>query len=227
MSEVTATALRVLIADDHLPLRAGVRDVLERGGCEVCAEAGNADEAIAGALAERPDVCLIDLRMPGDGMRAIEEIARRLPLTRVVVLTVSNDSDDLLHALRAGAVGYLLKDMNPGELPDALRAVFAGEAAIPGTLTAKLVEELQRREPRRLLTTPEGRHVTLTPREWEVGELLVEGLSTAEIAAMLALDQVTVRRYMSDIRRKLNVSTRADAAELLARLRSRRPTSGA
>jgi DNA-binding NarL/FixJ family response regulator len=217
------SALRVLIADDHVPVRAGVRAALEQGGCEVCAEVGNADDAIAAAVNEVPDVCLIDLRMPGNGMRAVEAIALNVETTRVVVLTVSDDSHDLLEALRAGAVGYLLKDMDPNELPGALHRVATGEAAIPGMLTAHLVDELQRRDRPRFVTTFDGERVELTPREWEVGELLVEGLSTSEIAGRLALDQVTVRRYMSGIQRKLKVSSRVDAARLLIRLRARRP----
>jgi DNA-binding NarL/FixJ family response regulator len=160
------SALRVLIADDHVPVRAGVRAVLEQGGCEVCAEVGNADDAISAAVQENPDVCLIDLQMPGSGMRAVAAIAQNVAATRVVVLTVSDDSRDLLDALRVGAVGYLLKDMDPNELPGALHRVAAGEAAIPGMLTARLVDELQRRDRPRFVTTSDGERVELTRREW-------------------------------------------------------------
>ena len=99
--------LRVLIADDHAPMRAGVRMALERGGCEVCAEAASAGEA---AVAERPDICLVDLQMPGNGFRAVSGISQQLPGTPVLVLTVSRSADDLFDALRAGAAGYRLKD---------------------------------------------------------------------------------------------------------------------
>jgi DNA-binding NarL/FixJ family response regulator len=118
--------IRVLIADDHPPTRAGVRIALERGGLEVCAEVATAADAIRAALAERPDVCLVDLGMPGNGFRAVSGIAQRLPNTPVLVLTVSRSADDLFDALRAGAAGYLLKDMDPDDLVPAVRGVPAG-----------------------------------------------------------------------------------------------------
>jgi DNA-binding NarL/FixJ family response regulator len=204
----------VLIADDHVPVRAGVRLALERGGCEVCADAANADDAIAAAVRERPDVCLVDLGMPGNGMRAVAEIAAQVAGTRVVVLTVSNSKDDLLDALRAGAVGYLLKDMDPSRLPVVVRAVAAGETAIPRALSAVLVDELRRR-PTQPLLAADGVAMRLTAREWEILELLADGQSTSEISARLFVDQVTVRRHVSATMRKLGVTTRAEAIQLL------------
>jgi DNA-binding NarL/FixJ family response regulator len=212
--------MRVLIADDHVPMRAGIRSALEAGGAVVCAEAASADGAIKAAFEHRPDVCLIDLRMPGNGMRAVVEIASELPDVSVVVLTVSSDSEDLLTALRSGAVGYLLKDMDPSRLAPALEAVLAGEVVIPRRLTGRLVAEMRR--PRRGLglKTDDGRTVELSPREWEVIILLADGCSTAEIAAQLGLDSVTVRRHVSRLLNKLGLTSREEAVRLLASFRS-------
>jgi DNA-binding NarL/FixJ family response regulator len=206
--------LRVLIADDHPPTRAGVRMALEQGGCEVCAEAANADDAIEAALRERPDVCLIDIEMPGNGIRAVREITARVPDTRVVMLTVSRSSDDLFDALRAGAAGYLLKEMDPSALPGAVQAAVAGEAALPGFLVARLIEEFRRRGDHKSLTIAGARPINLTRREWDVLELLADGLSTAEIARRLFLSQVTVRRHLSVLLHKLGVTTREEARRL-------------
>ena len=112
-------AIRVLIADDHPPTRAGVRMALEAGGFEVCAESGDAQSAVEAALRERPEVCLLDIHMPGDGIHAAEAISHELPDAAVVMLTVSRADADLFDALCAGASGYLLKDMDPARLPAA------------------------------------------------------------------------------------------------------------
>ena len=112
----------VLIADDHPATRAGVRLALERGGFVVCAEVPDGPSAIEAALRERPDVCLLDINMPGNGIEATKAIVRQLPETAVVMLTVSRSDADLFDALRAGASGYLLKDTDPARLPHALRA---------------------------------------------------------------------------------------------------------
>jgi DNA-binding NarL/FixJ family response regulator len=211
--------VRVLIADDHPPTRRGVRLTLEQQGFLVCAEAASAQDAVEAAVRERPDVCLVDVQMPGGGIRAAGEIAARLPDTAVVMLTVSDSEDNLLDALRAGAMGYLLKDMDTEQLPAALRAVLRGEAALPRRLAASLIHELRRRgEPR--LTMPDGRAVQLTPREWDVLELLSDELATAEIARRLFVAPVTVRRHVSAILEKLGVSSRAEAVRIAGRSRS-------
>jgi DNA-binding NarL/FixJ family response regulator len=207
---------RVLIADDHPPTRRGVRLTLERQGFLVCAEVASAQGAIDVALREHPDVCLLDVRMPGDGIRAAGEIAGRLPETAVVMLTVSESDEDLFDALRAGARGYLLKDMDVEQLPVALRAMLRGEAAIPRRLAAHLVDELRWRGGPRL-TLADGRAVQLTPREWDVLELLRDELDTAGIARRLFVSPVTVRRHVSAILKKLGVSSREEAVRLAAR----------
>jgi DNA-binding NarL/FixJ family response regulator len=208
--------LRVLIADDHPPTRAGVRAALEESGCEICAEVANAADAVNAAIATEPDVCMLDIDMPGNGLRAVAGIAGRLPGTPIVMLTVSRRSEDLFDALRAGASGYLLKDMDPGQIGPALKAVVAGEAAIPGDLTARLVEELRHRGSGRTLSVG-GRTVELTPREWEVQDLLAEGQSTAQMAHRLFLSEITVRRHTSSLMRKLGVTSRAELRRLIRR----------
>ncbi|MGE5690262.1 MAG: response regulator [Pseudomonadota bacterium] len=208
---------RVLIADDHAATRAGVRRALDGHGFEVCAEAADAAGAVAAAVAERPDVCLLDIRMPGNGIVAAGEIVDAVPEAAVVMLTVSRDDDDLFAALRLGAAGYLLKDVAAERLPDALEAVLAGEAALPGMLVARLVEEFRSRGRRRLLTLPGRRGVELTDREWEVLQLLRRDRSTADIAESLFVSETTVRTHVSSILRKLRVSDRREAVRLLDR----------
>jgi DNA-binding NarL/FixJ family response regulator len=207
-------APRVLIADDHAPTRTGTRLVLEDAGFEIAAEVGNADAAVAAALRERPDACLLDVTMPGGGISAAARISRELPETVVVMLTVSTSEDDLFDALRAGAAGYLLKDMDPERLPDAVRGVLAGEAAIPRRLVRLIVDEFGRRR-RRRLRLGQGRSAGLTPREWEIVELIHDGASTRAMAERLAISQVTVRRHVSEVMRKLQVPDRAAVISLL------------
>jgi DNA-binding NarL/FixJ family response regulator len=206
----------VLVADDHPPTRAGVRRVLEQDGFVVCAEEADAAGAVEAALRERPDVCLLDVRMPGGGgVAAAAEIARRLPETRLVMLTVSRDDDDLFDALRAGASGYLLKDIERSKLPDALRSVLDGEAQLPANLVARVLDEFRGRVTRQRVLLEGRPAVDLRPREWEVLELLRDGLTTAEIAARLFIAEVTVRSHVSAILRKLRVPDREAAVRLL------------
>jgi DNA-binding NarL/FixJ family response regulator len=209
--------LRVLVADDHAPTRAGVRLALEHGGCEVCAEAANADDAIAHAVAERPDVCVVDLSMPGSGIRAVGEITANVPDTHVVVLTVSNAPDDLFDAIRAGAAGYMLKDMDPAELPELVRRLARGEGALPGVLIAALIEQFRTRGSGHAMVLDDGRRVELTAREQDVLELLADHIPTAEIADRLFLSPVTVRRHVSTLLHKLDVHTRDEAIEMMTR----------
>jgi CheY-like chemotaxis protein len=122
---------RTLIADDHVPTRARVRAILEQAGFEICAEAGNAAAAVQAAVRERPDVCLLDINMPGNGTAAAAEISAQLPETAVVMLTVSAEEKDVCESLRAGATGYVLKDMDLTRIPETLRAVLAGQVALP------------------------------------------------------------------------------------------------
>jgi DNA-binding NarL/FixJ family response regulator len=201
----------VLIADDHQPTREDVRFALDQDErFEVCAEAVDAPGAIEAALRERPDICLLDVNMPGWGVSAAWEIHARLPQTRVVMLTVSRDDRDLFAALRAGAVGYLLKDMDPRRLPRALESVLEGEVAIPRELVGQVVEEFRDRNSRRRALVSDGPQAKLTSREWEVLELLRQELSTLQIARRLVLSPVTVRTHVNAILRKLELRDREE-----------------
>jgi DNA-binding NarL/FixJ family response regulator len=208
-------SLRVLIADDHAPTRQDVRWALERDErFSVCAVVADAVEAVQAALRERPDVCLLDIRMPGSGLAAAWEIASRLPRVKMVMLTVSEADTDIFAALRAGAHGYLLKTMNLKRLPDALQGVCFGEAAMPRALVARVLEQFHGRAPRWRSLAADETGERLTSREWEVLELLAQGRSTAEIAQRLVLSASAVRAHITSIVRKLEVADRAAAAEL-------------
>jgi DNA-binding NarL/FixJ family response regulator len=207
--------LRVVVADDHQLTRVGVRLALERGGFKVCAEADDATSAVEAAEREQPDICLLDIQMPGSGIQAAQEIARRVPDAAVVMLTVSRSDRDLFDALRVGASGYLLKDIDPERLPLALHGVLEGEAALPRHLVALVIEEFRERGRRRPLLKKRG--VVLTDREWEVLELMSQGLTTFEIADRLFIEPVTVRTHVSTILKKLHVSSRKEALQLLER----------
>jgi DNA-binding NarL/FixJ family response regulator len=219
VSEAAEPSWRVLIADDHAPTRADVRRALERDErFEVCAEAADAAGAVHAALHEKPDVCLLDLSMPGNGMAAVWEIAARLPETKIVILTVSDNDASLFAAVRAGVSGYLLKTMDLSRLPDALDGVCRGEAAMPPRLVARVLELFRRREPRWRQAVGAGRaRWRLTSREWEVLDLLAQGQSTAEIAERLVLSSSAVRVHIASIVRKLGVPDRAAAVELFRR----------
>ena len=206
--------LRIVLADDHATARLGVRLALEEGGFHVVAEAVDARGAVEAALEHRPDLCLLDVHMPGEGIAAAAELAEVLPDTPVVMLTVSDTSEDLFEALRAGACGYLLKDTDPQRLPVALSAVLDGEAPLPRILTARLITEFRRRGSERRTSDADGGKVTLSERESEVLELLRAELSTKQIAHRLGISPVTVRRYISDLVRKLRVSDRDAALRL-------------
>lgn len=206
---------RVLVADDHPLTRTGIRLALESNGFEVCAEAGDADSAVELALRENPDVCLLDVRMPGDGIRAAQRITRFVPRAAVVMLTASSDDDALFAALSAGAVGFLLKDRELGRLPEALRGVLKGEAAVPRDLTGRVLAEFRRRGGAQRLPLPGRPGVSLTRREAEVLDLLRQDLRTAEIGERLFLSAATVRTHVSALLRKFQVSDREALRELL------------
>lgn len=212
---VVAQAPRVLVADDHAPTRAMVRRTVEAGGFVVCAEAADAEEAVQGAWRTEPDVALLDVRMPGGGVRAAQRITDGRPGTAIVMLTVSAEDDDLFAALAAGASGYLLKGGDPAAIPAALSSVLSGEAALAGDLAKRLVDEHRIRERRRRFRGRIPRGTPLTRREWEVLELLGDGLGTSEIAGRLFIAEVTVRSHVAAIVRKLRVRDRADVLGLL------------
>jgi DNA-binding NarL/FixJ family response regulator len=213
---VSGQPYRVVIADDHAPTRAHIRELL---GAEsdfvVCAEAADAPGAVRAAIEEGPDLCVLDIRMPGSGVAAAWEITSRLPLTHVVMLTVSRDDRDLFAALRAGATGYLLKDVDPGRLAEELRSALDGEAVIPRGLVTRLVAEFRDRSPRRRRIVAGPDEPALTSREWEILDLLRGGATTAGIADALTISPATVRSHVAGILRKLRVPDRESAVRLI------------
>jgi DNA-binding NarL/FixJ family response regulator len=205
----------VVIADDHPATRLGVRMALMRGGFDVVGEAADADGAVEAVLRERPDVCLLDIAMPGGGIAAAGQVAEVAPSTSVVMLTVSTSTDDVLAALRAGAVGYLPKDTSPDRLPAALCGVLKGEAALPRALVGVVLHRF--RDYTAAVADPvRVGEVELTARESEILRMLRSGLRTAEIGDILSLSPVTVRRHISAGVAKLGVADRDAAIRAIA-----------
>jgi DNA-binding NarL/FixJ family response regulator len=203
------TQIRVLLADDHEPTRKDVRSALEADeDIVVCAEAADAPGAVEAALREQPDVCLLDVHMPGGGIAAVWEIAARCPGTRIVMLSISSEDTDLFGALRAGADGYLLKDMESARIPFALKDVLGGKAALPRALTARILEEFRDTAPRWRSVDLGNSQERLTSREWEVVALLRRGMTTRQIAKRLVLTPATVRTHVAAAVRKLGVADR-------------------
>jgi DNA-binding NarL/FixJ family response regulator len=198
-----------LIADDHAPTREDVRSALDtEPRFVVVAEVSDAFGAIEAAVRERPDLCVLDIHMPGDGVRATWEICARLPQTQIVLLTVSLDDRHLFGGLQAGASGYLLKDMDFARLPAALVDVMEGRGAVPRTLIPRLIDQFRNPAPRRRAVMSEHDDLHLTSREWQVLDLMRQDLSTSEIARRLVLSPVTVRTHINAIVKKLGASDR-------------------
>ncbi len=209
------TAPRILLADADVPTRVGFRAALRRAGFEVVAEADDVDAALAAAASAPLDLALVDVALSGDGIDAVTRLAKLRPGLRLVVLTERPDDDELLAAVLAGASGYLGKHLSPVRLPDVVRGVLAGEAALPRRHCERLLDELRRRTTRRS-TVAARATAPLTDREWEVLELLAEGCTTGEMARRLRISEVTVRRHVSALVAKLGVRDRAGAAKLVS-----------
>jgi DNA-binding NarL/FixJ family response regulator len=192
--------IRVVIADDHAVVRQGLRTFLDlQDDIEVVAEAGDGAEALAAAEEHAPDVVLIDLVMPNvDGIEAIRGLRERVPAARAIVLSSFIDDEKLLPAVRAGAAGYLLKDVEPQQLVEAIRTVHAGGALLHPKVASRLLEEMA--------SDP------LTPREREVLALIGRGMANKVIARELSLSEKTVKAHVSSILAKLGVSDRTQAA---------------
>lgn len=206
--------VRVLLAEPDAPTRAGIRWALEDAGMEICGEPLDARTATEVAVQGNPDVCLIDEGLRGGALVAVDAIFRRLPDTKLIMLTEAEEPRSLLPSIRAGAVGYVRKDLDPTRLPATIRGVLDGEAALSRRLTYRLLESLRTRERGRSApTTPGG--PSITDRELEVLELMTEGLSTSQIAMQLSISDVTVRRHVSSVVSKLGVQDRAAAIAVL------------
>jgi two-component system, NarL family, response regulator LiaR len=214
----TDEPMRVIVADDDPFARRMIKESLQRAGVIVVAEAHDGRQAVELAGFYRPDVVLMDVVMPElDGISATRQIVEAIPDQLVVMLTSSDEDEMGFVGLRAGAVGYLSKDLDVDVLPQALDGALKGEAAISRRLSMKLIEQLRRApEPSagmRPVKSP------LTAREWEVVDLLYEGRTTDEIADALVLSTETVRSHIKNLMKKLGASTRAEAVELAHRTR--------
>ncbi len=203
--------LRLLIADDQPLMRAGFRAVLEATGeMEVVGEAGDGEAAVELARALSPDVVLMDIRMPRlDGIEA----TRRLAGHRVLILTTFGLDDYIIDALRAGASGFILKDVPTAELVHAVRVIAAGDALLSPAVTRRLLDRVGRRLPASATTAPAA-FAELTEREREVFELLARGLSNAEIAELLVVGDATVKTHVSNVLMKLGLRDRVQAVVL-------------
>ena len=200
--------IRVLIVDDHSIVRKGIRALLsESGGFEIVGEAADGQEAVVAAAETQPDVILMDLLMPVmNGIEATLRITAQRPGARILVLTSFAADNKLFPAIKAGAVGYLLKDSSPEELLRAIRQVHRGEPALHPTIARKLLQEIA--QPADLPPAPEA----LTARELGVLRLIAQGLSNQEIADQLAVSEPTVRTHVSRILGKLHLASRTQAA---------------
>lgn len=199
--------IRILIADDHTLVRAGLRALLDsEPGMKVVGEAADGMDAVNRAGTLKPDVILLDLVMPRkDGIEAITEICNMTPGARILVLTSYTDDDKVFPAIKAGALGYLLKDSEPHELLQAIRNVYAGEPSLAPTIARKLMRELQ--QPPNL---PPAEH-PLSEREVQVLRLVAQGLSNKEIADRIVVSERTVRAHVSNILNKLHLANRTQA----------------
>jgi DNA-binding NarL/FixJ family response regulator len=210
--------LRVIVADDDAFARRLIKSVLQNAGMTVIAEAGDGEEAVELGLHYRPDVIVMDVVMPRlDGILATRKLLQRNPDQLVVVLTGESEQEFGLPALRAGAVGFLSKEMDIDALPQALLAVRDGEAAVSRAMTRRLIERFRDGTAGASGLRPiKG---PLTPREWEVIELIKPGHSTDEVADTLVLSTETVRSHLKNIMRKLGVHSRAEAVAAVEQLR--------
>jgi len=208
------TPARVLIAAERRPTRARLRLALE--GDASCSEAENAEAAVAAAVRDRPDVCLISLKGGANRLRTVAEIVSRVPSAAVIVLTNRPDEEEFMAAMRGGASGYLPQSLDPERLPYVVRSALRGEPAVPRRFVARLLAELQSQTlARRTFVRVGLERVPLTVRESEVAEMLRRGASTSEIACELGIAPVTVRRHVGSIERKLGVTDRASVMRLL------------
>jgi len=206
--------MRVLLADDHALFRDGVRSLLEARGVEVVGEAGDGGQAVEAALRLRPDVVLMDITMPRmNGLEATRLIKAQAPEIRIVMLTVTDDDRMVFEAIKSGAQGYLLKNLQAGEFIELLQGVERGEAPITRALAGRILEEFAGRRGR---AAPSGQD-ELTDREREVLRAVSDGATNREVAAALHISENTVKFHMKHILDKLHLRSRAEVIAYAAR----------
>lgn len=199
-------AARVLLVDDHALFRKGVAGLLEREGFQVVGEAPDGREGLAKAKELKPDAVLMDIYMPGmDGLEATRRIMEAVPSARVVVLTVSDEDQNLFEAIKAGAQGYVLKSVEPEALFQILRGVVRGEAFVSPSMAAKILEEFARLGRQAAQGTSRSK---LSGREQEVLEFLARGAANKEIASALNISENTVKNHLKSIMEKLHLENR-------------------
>ena len=200
--------IRILIADDHAIVREGLRTLITaKPGLELVGEAADGEEAVVMARSVCPDVILLDMIMPRkDGLEAIQAIKAESPLARILVLTSFSDDDKVFAAIKAGALGYLLKDSSPQQLIQAIRDVYQGQPSLHPTIALKLIRELNQPSDLPLSEEP------LSERELETLRLVAQGLTNQEIAERLAISERTVGKHVSNILDKLHLANRTQAA---------------
>lgn len=205
--------IQLVIVDDHTLFRTGLSELLTRRGLSVAGMTGHPAEALALVGQVNPDIVLLDLRMPEKpGLQVLKEVLNAHPEQLVVVLTTSVDETDLLEALRLGAKGYLLKDMEPDSLVESLRKVMTGETVVASDLTSTLARAaVSREEPEQATPVPVS---NLTPREMEILCHIAKGQSNKEIARDLGITAGTVKLHVRAVMKKLNVQSRVQAAVL-------------
>jgi DNA-binding NarL/FixJ family response regulator len=205
----------VVVGASSAATLAGVRLALQRPGIHVAAEAQTVPELLAAVQREQPDVCIVDNALSAAPVATSAEIRSRVPSVAVVLLTDEVSETEFLEAIRAGVAGYLSKGISPAALSNVVHAVAKGEPAIPRALVVALINGYRQRPARTPLDIPNARGTDLTGREWEVLDFMGDGLSTGQIADRLLISEVTVRRHISSVLKKLSVPTRRDAIKLV------------
>lgn len=201
--------MRVLLADDHTLFRDGIASLITAWGHEVVGQASNGEQAVELADALRPELVLMDVRMPGmSGLAATQRIKSTHPEIAIVMLTVSEDEDDLFTAIKAGAQGYLLKNLESAQLRSMLEAVARGEAAITPATAARIIDEFLRPDRPPTVSDPDR----LTEREVEVLQLVTQGLRNKEIGARLGISENTAKFHLKNILEKLHAQSRTELA---------------
>jgi DNA-binding NarL/FixJ family response regulator len=207
-----------MLCDDHELVRRGLSTILESaGGIEVVAEAGDADAAVKAVEASRPDVVIMDVRLPGrSGIEACREIRSAFPDTKVLILTAHSDDEALFSSIMAGAAGFVLKQVRGGDLVGAIRQVARGESLLDPSVTARVLARLRGEG------APANDGIAdLTPQERKILDLVAEGMTNRQIAEKVFLAEKTVKNYVSNILLKLGLSRRAEAAAFMARRNSK------